>query len=58
MTKTTYTQDQMDFAKWAFKIIASVPPEKRFLVAMATEAFINGMEAQERLNAHAGQDSA
>ena len=60
MDKEAYTQEQMNDAKRVFGIIARVPKEKRFLVTIATEAFINGMIAQERLTGQteAGRDSA
>lgn len=48
-TKAAYTPDQERDAKRFLDIVASVPPEKRFLVAIATEAFVNGMAAQERV---------
>lgn len=31
------------------QIIQSVPENKRFLLSMVADAFVNGMEAQERL---------
>lgn len=33
------------------EILADMPPDKRSIVAMMTNAFISGMEAQERLAA-------
>ena len=57
MAKTDYTQNQLNDAKRVFEIIASVPTEKRFLVTIATEAFINGMIAQERLTGRTSQNS-
>lgn len=47
--EAVYTPDQERDAKRFLDIIASVPPEKRFLVTIATEAFVNGMTAQERV---------
>lgn len=58
MDKMAYTQEQTNDAKRVFEMIASVPTEKRFLVTIATEAFINGMIAQERLTSQMGQSSA
>lgn len=58
MAEMTYTKDQLNDAKRVFEIIASVPTEKRFLVTIATEAFINGMIAQERLTGQAERPSA
>ena len=49
MNETAYTTEQVKDAKRFLDIIASVPPEKRFLVTIATEAFVNGMSAQERV---------
>lgn len=39
-------------------ILQSVPEDKRFLLSMMADAFINGMIAQERLTAQAGQGGA
>lgn len=49
MMEMSYTPEQMNDARRVFEIIASVPPEKRFLVTIATESFINGMLAQDQL---------
>lgn len=40
------------------KIIESVPEDKRFLLSMVADAFINGMETQERLTNQAARPSA
>ena len=58
MNEMTYTKDQLSDAKRVFEIIASVPQEKRFLVTVATEAFINGMIVQERLTGRTSQNGA
>lgn len=47
-TTAVYSAEQERDAKRLLDIVASVPPEKQFLVAVATEAFVNGMTAQER----------
>ena len=49
MTERIYSSEQMNDLKRCLEIIASVPPEKRFLVSLATVSFINGMLAQDRL---------
>lgn len=49
MNRKTYTPVQIDDAKRFLDIVASVPPEKRNLVIIATEAFVNGMAAGERV---------
>ena len=47
-TTAVYSAEQERDAKRLLDIVASVPPEKQVLVAVATEAFVNGMTAQER----------
>lgn len=49
MTQKDMTPEMERDAKKFLDIIASVPPKKRFLVALAMESFINGMVAQDRL---------
>lgn len=44
---TTMVRDGKDF----IQIIQSVPEDKRFLLSMVVEAFLNGMNTQERLAA-------
>lgn len=51
------TPEQMKDARKFLDILASIPPEKRFLVTIATESFINGMVAQAKL-AEAARPSA
>ena len=58
-TKPAYTQEQERDASRIMDIIASVPPEKRYLLEIATNAFLAGMEAQERIAAeHPAQATA
>lgn len=42
---STMVKDGRDY----IQIIQSVPKEKRFLLSMMADAFLNGMVAQERL---------
>lgn len=42
---TTMVKDGKDF----LQIVQSVPEDKRFLLSMMADAFVNGMEAQKRL---------
>lgn len=53
-TFTTMVRDGNAFAD----ILQSVPEDKRFLLSMMADAFINGMIAQERLTGQSGQGSA
>ena len=50
MEQPNYMPEQIDEAKKLLAILDSVPPEKRFMLYLATEAFINGMNAQEQLS--------
>lgn len=49
MEQLNYTLAQINEAKNLLAILDRVPPEKRFMLHLATEAFINGMNAQEQL---------
>lgn len=51
MEKTRYTTEQTTEAGRLLSVIESVPEEKRSIVTMMAEAFINGMRAQEQLMA-------
>lgn len=51
IAEPAYAPDQLRDARRFLDILAHVPPEKRDLVAIATEAFARGMDAQERLQA-------
>lgn len=50
MEQINYTLEQVGEAKNLLTILDSVPPEKRFVLQLMTEAFINGMNAQEQLS--------
>ena len=56
-TKEAYSPEQMKDAKKFLDIIANLPPDKRFLVTIATESFVSGMVAQAQL-AEAARPSA
>ena len=48
MNRDTFTamlNDGKDF----IQIVQSIPEDKRFLLSMMADAFVNGMQAQERL---------
>lgn len=49
---STMVKDGKDF----IQIIQSVPEDRRFLLSMMADAFVNGMEAQKQLTA--ARDSA
>ena len=42
---TAMLNDGKDF----IQIVQSIPEDKRFLLSMMADAFVNGMQAQERL---------
>lgn len=44
-----YTPLAAMYGRQLCNLMESVPPKERFLVAMTTEAFINGMSAMEKL---------
>ena len=52
--ETAYTKDRATAAERLQAVAASVSPDKAVLAAMVTEAFVNGMTAQERLSAPNG----
>lgn len=50
MEQINYTPEQIEEAKNLLAVLDSVPTEKRFMLHLMTEAFINGMNAQEQLS--------
>lgn len=50
MKNINYTPEQIGEAKTLLTILDSVSPEKRFVLQLMTEAFINGMNTQEQIN--------
>ncbi len=49
MFEKSFTPEDINEAKSFLQILDSVPKEKRFILALVTDAFINGMNAQEQL---------
>ena len=49
MELTRHTPEDINEAKNFLQILDSVPKDKRFILALVTDAFINGMNAQEQL---------
>lgn len=58
MERISYTLAQAAEAGQLFSAIESVPLDKQPIVKIMTEAFINGMIAQERLSSQAPPPSA
>ena len=54
MNTTIYTPEAMELVGLIYDKLDFLPPDKRSIVAMMAEAFINGMSAQERLSAQTG----
>lgn len=54
MFEKSFTPEEVSEAKTFLQILDSVPKEKRFILALVTDAFINGMNAQEQLNSTQG----
>jgi len=50
MFEKSFTPKDITEAKNFLQILDSVPKEKRFILALVTDAFINGMNAQEQMN--------
>lgn len=50
MFEKSYTSEEISEAKTFLQILDSVPKDKRFILELVTDAFINGMNAQEQLN--------
>ena len=46
-----YTIEQIKDAGRIADLLGSLPPDKRFILELIADAFINGMNAQERLMA-------
>lgn len=51
MNSTIYTPEVMSQAGQIYDRLGQLPPEKRSLMKLVAEAFINGMITQERLAA-------
>lgn len=51
MRTVKYTPEQMASAERVHSLIESVSPDKRPIVTLMTESFINGMKAQEQISA-------
>ena len=49
--KSNLSPEQISDAEKLAKVLAAIPEDKRLIVTMMAMAFINGMEAQERLMA-------
>ncbi len=59
MNDTTYTPEVMSQARQIYDKLEQLPADKRSIVELITEAFINGMNARERLEqAQAERESA
>lgn len=58
MTDKTYTPAQLANADRMAEFLSRLPEKERSLTIMAANAFIAGMEAQERLAAQAARPSA
>lgn len=50
MFEKSFTLEDISEAKNFLQILDSVPEDKRFILALVTDAFINGMNAQEQMN--------
>lgn len=50
MFEKSYTSEEISEAETFLQILDSVSKDKRFILALVTDAFINGMNAQEQLN--------
>ncbi|MCI8363195.1 MAG: hypothetical protein HFJ41_08920 [Clostridia bacterium] len=49
MFEKSFTPEDINEAKKFLQILDSVPKDKRFILALVTDAFINGMNTQEQL---------
>ena len=50
MNKMAYTPEQLADAEALTRVLASIPPDRRTIITLVTNAFISGMEAQEQLS--------
>ncbi|MDE6260382.1 MAG: hypothetical protein K2M42_05900 [Oscillospiraceae bacterium] len=57
MTDQKYTAQQVAEGAFFYNTLKSVPEDKQGIVALMAEAFINGMNAQERLVAKMRQEA-
>lgn len=48
-TEKAYTKEQMANANRTMAFLAALPEDRRLMAIMVTNAFIAGMEAQERM---------
>ena len=48
-TKKTYTPEQLASAAKMMDLLEALPEDRRFMTVMIANAFIAGMEAQERM---------
>ena len=48
-TEKAYTKEQMANANRTMEFLAALPEDRRLMAIMVTNAFIAGMEAQERM---------
>ncbi|MBD5099537.1 MAG: hypothetical protein HDT35_08370 [Clostridiales bacterium] len=53
MNNNPYTPEAMEQVGRIYDKLERLPADKRSIVELMTESFINGMKAQERLNAQA-----
>ena len=51
MEQAKYTSKEIKEANAFLQILDGVPQNKRFILALVADAFINGMNAQEQLTA-------
>lgn len=52
MNTKKYTEDQLHDAESVAKVLAKVPENKRGIVLMMVDAFVNGMTAQQNIDAN------
>lgn len=56
MEQTKYTPEEVKEANAFLQILDGVSQDKRFILALVADAFINGMNAQEQMNSiHPGK---
>lgn len=48
-TEKAYTKEQLANANQTMEFLAALPEDRRLMAIMVTNAFIAGMEAQERM---------
>lgn len=58
MNNKLYSPEQMADAVTMFDMLKSVPAERRFLLSLMMNAFVSGMEAQEKMNAQNKKEEA